>query len=46
MYPKEGLDVLPAEDVDYVKDKVIFKPIDEHGDNVGYVTGKEKKVLG
>lgn len=35
-----------GEEVDYVIDKFIVQPTEEHGDNIGYATGKKQKVLG
>lgn len=35
-----------GEEVKFVMDQFVFQPSNMHGDNVGYVTGKNMKVLG
>lgn len=35
-----------GQEVKYVADEFMFMPTNKYEDNVGYVTGKKKKVLG
>jgi len=40
------LELNDGEEVEFVKEKFIFRPTEKNGDNLGYVSGKKAKVLG
>lgn len=40
------MEMRDGKEVEHIQDKFVIMPDETHGDNIGYATGKKKKVLG